>query len=149
MGRPALSESQKKEIFDGFARLETSAERRAYEAQAAQQYGVSSSTIYRVTHDPERAKQDLERFHYVHDMAMGKIMEGQMDAVKTQLDLMRNDKLPMNLWYLRQNAAKDIMNRAGLKDRGETQDGDVQITFGAVKSGDLPCGMPPADDEEA
>lgn len=143
-----LTDTQRKEIFDGYVMLETIAERRAYEARAAQEYGVSASTIYRITHDPVRVKAYLERLHYVHDMAMGKIMESQLDAVKTQLDLMRNDKLPVNLWYLRQNAAKDILNRAGLKDQGEAQDGEIRITFGKENGEGLKTGMP-SEEEEA
>lgn len=144
-----LTEAQKRTIFDEYVKIETRSEQWGFETRKAEEFGVHRSTIHRITHDPKRVKTYLDNLNHIHDMAMGKILEKQLDAVKTQVDLMTDSSLPQNLWYLRQNAAVDLMNRAGLKEKS-TDDPEIRITFGAAESGGsgLPAGMPPSDDED-
>ena len=144
-----LTEAQKRAIFDEYVSIEKRSEQWGFETRKAEEFGVHRSTIHRITHDPKRVKTYLDNLGHVRDMAMGKILEKQLDAVKTQVDLMTNENLPQNLWYLRQNAAVDLMNRAGLKDK-TSDDPEIRITFGAAEGGStgLPAGMPPSDDDE-
>ena len=79
--------------------------------------------------------------------ALAGLLAAQTDPVCTQVGLMNDVTLQQNLWYLRQNAAVDIMNRAGLKDK-TAEDQEIRITFGADGGTGLAAGMPPSDDEE-
>lgn len=145
---PKLTAAQRNEIFETYVRLETRSEQWGFETRMAAKYDVNRSTIHRITHDPKRVKKYLESLGHVHDIAYAKLLEAQTDAVRTQVSLMNNENLPQNLWYLRQNAAVDIMNRTGLKDKTSTEDNEIRITFGTDKGTGLPAGMPPSDDED-
>lgn len=145
--KPKLTEAQRREIFDEYVKLETRSEQWGFETRMAEKYSVHRCTIHKITHDPKRVKRYLDGLNHVHDIAMAKLLEAQTDAVRTQVGLMNNEALPQNLWYLRQNAAVDIMNRAGLKDK-TAEDQEIRITFGAEDGTGLAAGMPPSDDEE-
>lgn len=147
--KPKLTEAQRREIFDEYVKLETRSEQWGFETRMAEKYSVHRCTIHKITHDPKRVKRYLDGLNHVHDIAMARLLAAQTDAVSTQVGLMNNETLPQNLWYLRQNAAVDIMNRAGLKDK-TAEDQEIRITFGAesgTPAGAAP-GMPPSDDEE-
>ena len=145
--KPKLTEAQRREIFDEYVKLETASERWGFETRMAEKYSVHRCTIHKITHDPKRVKRYIEGLNHVHDIAMAKLLEAQTDAVCTQVGLMNDVTLPQNLWYLRQNAAVDIMNRAGLKDK-TAEDQEIRITFDADGGTGLAAGMPPSDDEE-
>ena len=147
--KPKLTEAQRREIFDEYVKLETASERWGFETRMAEKYSVHRCTIHKITHDPKRVKRYIEGLNHVHDIAMAKLLEAQTDAVCTQVGLMNDVTLPQNLWYLRQNAAVDIMNRAGLKDK-TAEDQEIRITFGAESGAPVGAapGMPPSDDEE-
>ena len=145
--KPKLTEAQRREIFDEYVKLETASERWGFETRMAEKYSVHRCTIHKITHDPKRVKRYIEGLNHVHDIAMAKLLEAQTDAVCTQVGLMNDVTLPQNLWYLRHNAAVDIMNRAGLKDK-TAEDQEIRITFGADGGTGLAAGMPPSDDEE-
>ena len=144
-----LTEAQKRAIFNEYTLIEKRSEQWGFETRKAEELGVHRSTIHRITHDPKRVKTYLDNLGHVRDMAMGKILESQLEAVQTQVGLMNDSSLPQNLWYLRQNAAVDLMNRAGLKDK-TNDDPEIRITFGAEGGGStgLPAGMPPSDDDD-
>ena len=143
--KPKLTAAQRNEIFDAYVKLETAKERWGFETRMAEQYGVHRCTIHRITHDEKRVKKYLDGLGHVRDIAMARLMEAQTDAVNTQVSLMNNENLPQNLWYLRQNAAVDIMNRTGLKEK-TAEDPEIRITFGAAEGTGLAAGMPPPDD---
>ena len=145
--KPKLTAAQRNEIFEEYVKLETASQRWGFETRMAEKYGVHRCTIHRITHDQKRVKKYLDSLNHVRDIAMARLMEAQTDAVNTQVSLMNNENLPQNLWYLRQNAAVDIMNRAGLKEKA-TEDTEIRITFGAESGTGLAAGMPPPDDGE-
>lgn len=145
--KPKLTPAQRNEIFDAYVQIETASERWGFETRMAEKYGVHRCTIHRITHDPKRVKKYLDGLNHVRDIAMARMMEAQTDAVNTQIGLMNDKSLPQNLWYLRQNAAVDIMNRTGLKDKS-SEDPEIRITFGAENGTGLAAGMPPSDDDE-
>ena len=145
--KPKLTPAQRNEIFEKYVQLETASERWGFETRMAEEYGVHRCTIHRITHDPKRVKKYLDGLNHVRDIAMARLMEAQTDAVQTQVSLMNDLTLPQNLWYLRQNAAVDIMNRVGLKDKS-SEDPEIRITFGTESGTGLPAGMPPSDDDD-
>lgn len=145
--KPKLTPAQRNEIFDEYVQIETASERWGFETRMAEKYGVHRCTIHRITHDPKRVKKYLDGLNHVRDIAMARLMEAQTDAVNTQVSLMNDKNLPQNLWYLRQNAAVDIMNRTGLKDK-TNEDPEIRITFGAENGTGLAAGMPPSDGDD-
>lgn len=66
-------------------------------------------------------------------------------AVEVQMGYL-DMELPINLEYLRQNAARDILDRSGIKTEPVSEDNEIKISF--VEP--FPLGMPAhhADDEE-
>lgn len=65
-------------------------------------------------------------------------------AVEVQMQYLHMD-LPVNLEYLRQNAARDILDRSGIKIEPVNEDKEIEIIFA---HDDIPIGMPPRGDEE-
>lgn len=49
-------------------------------------------------------------------------------AVEVQMGYLTME-LPVNLEYLRQNAARDILDRAGIKTEAVSEDNEIKITF--------------------
>jgi len=141
--QPKLTEAQREEIFEGYIMLKTCGERWGYETRMAEKYGIHRKTVHKITHDEKRIKKWLDRANHLHDISMLRLLEHQTDAVNTQVELMNSQDLPQNLWYLRQNAAVDIMNRSGLKQK-EAEESEIRIVFG--EGGGMAAGMPPSDD---
>lgn len=143
--QPKLTPEQREDIFVEYVNLRTAAERYGFETRKSEEYGVHRSTIHRITHDEKRIKKWLDKANHLHDISMLRLLEQQTDAVNTQVELMNDRTLPQNLWYLRQNAAVDIMNRSGLKQR-EAEESEIRIVFG--EGGGLAAGMPASDDND-
>lgn len=141
-GNPKLTAAQKDEIFQDYVAIKTSSERYGFESRMAEQYGVCRSTIHRITHDQKRMEKWLKGLNHAFDLASGQILASLGDAVKVQVDLIHDETLPPNMLGLKQNAAVDLMNRAGLKKR---DDGENAVTI-KFESGGLEIGTPPATD---
>ena len=142
---PKLTKEQKDDIFETYVQLLTPKERWGFETRMAEQYGVHRTTIHRITHDEKRMKKWLDGLNHAHDLAMGQILANLGSAVKVQTDLIHNEGLPVNMLGLKQNAAVDLMNRAGLKHKDE-ESNSVTIRF---ESNGFNVNMPPQTEGEA
>lgn len=69
-------------------------------------------------------------------------VEQAVDVQRAYLDM----ELPINLEYLRQNAARDILDRAGVREK-EAQDNEIKITWVNPEGGIQP-GIPNHDDDD-
>lgn len=143
-GKPKLTAQERDEIFQAYVQLKSNSERWGFETHMAEKFGVHRTTIHRVTHDPKRMAKWLKGLNHAFDLASGQILASLGDAVKVQTDLIHNDNLPANMLGLKQNAAVDLMNRAGLKRRDE-ESNTMTIKF---ESTGFTVGMPPASEEQ-
>ena len=143
--KPKLTPEQRSEIFEGYVQLGTARERTRYEAQMAEKYGVHRETIRRVTHDKKRMEKWLKGLNHAFDLASGQILANLTAAVGVQTDLINRNDLPVNMLGLKQNAAVDLMNRAGLKKK----DNDANTMVIKFESNGFEVGMPPASEAEA
>lgn len=141
-GNPKLTAAQKEDIFQAYVQLKTNSERWGFESRMAEQYGVHRSTIHKITHDEKRMAKWLKGLNHAFDLASGQILANLGDAVKVQVDLIHDETLPPNMLGLKQNAAVDLMNRAGLKKKDEDAN-TMTIRFAAEG---FSVGMPPASD---
>ena len=139
-GNPKLTKEQKDEIFETYVSIRKPKERFGFETRMAEKYGVHRCTINRITHDQKRIEKWLRGLNHAHDLAMGQILANLGDAVGVQVDLIHNDALPVNMLGLKQNAAVDLMNRAGLKKKDEEAN-TMTIKFEATG---FEVNMPPA-----
>jgi hypothetical protein len=137
-----LTPTQRDAIFDGYVEQPSAAERRHYTARAAEEYGVSIQTIHRITRDKKRMKRWLDSLNHAYDLASGQILQNLGAAVRVQTDLITREDLPVNMLGLKQNAAVDLMNRAGLKKKDEDAN---QLVIKFETSG-FEVGMPPASE---
>lgn len=128
-----LTAAQKNEIFD---RAIFDGES---DAALAEAYGVSRKTIWRVTHDKKRIQRKKSTLETLRDLAQMRIDAQAERAAAKQIELMNRD-VPDNMLYINQNAAVDLLNRAGVKRKDE-QSGDIHVT---LESG-MTTGMPEED----
>ena len=146
-GRPfsaKLTPAQRDEVFKEYVQLKTSSERWGFETRMAEKFDVHRSTIHRITHDQKRIDKWLKGLNHAYDIASGQILENLGAAVKVQTDLILNENLPVNMLGLKQNAAVDLMNRAGLKKKDDEAN-TMTIRF---ESAGFSVGMPPASEEQ-
>ena len=144
-GNPKLTAQQKDDIFERYVQLTSSQERYGFETRMAAEYGVHRCTIHKITHDQKRMEKWLRKLNHAFDLASGQILANLGDAVKVQVDLIHNEELPPNMLGLKQNAAVDLMNRAGLKKKDEEAN-KLEIKF--VTDGFKVNTPPPAEDED-
>lgn len=140
---PKLTPTQRDAIFNGYVELQSPKERSRYTAKMAEEYGVAVSTIARITHDKKRMERWLKGLNHAFDLASGQILANLGAAVKVQTDLIHDENLPVNMLGLKQNAAVDLMNRAGLKKKDD-ETSTLVIKFEAAG---FDVGMPPAAEE--
>lgn len=139
-----LTPQQKSEIFHKYIDAVGTKHARSFNREQAELYGVSPSNIYAITHDEKRIKEWLARGNHAMDIAMGKLQRALIDAVNTQIDFINDESIPMPYQQLRQNAAKDIMDRMGLR-RKDADENTFKIVFGGVE---VPIGMPPTEGKQ-
>jgi hypothetical protein len=87
-------------------------------------------------------KRWLDSLNHAYDLASGQILQNLGAAVRVQTDLITREDLPVNMLGLKQNAAVDLMNRAGLKKKDEDAN---QLVIKFETSG-FEVGMPPASE---
>ena len=129
-----LTAAQKNEIFD---RAIFDGES---DASLAAAYGVSRKTIWRVTHDKKRIERKKSTLETMRDLAQMRIDAKAERAAAKQIELMEKD-VPENMLYINQNAAVDILNRAGVKRKDE-ESTDINVTL----TGGFESAMPEGDD---
>lgn len=131
MAEVKLTAAQKKEIFH---RVVFDGE---CAAKMAEEYGVNQKEIYRITHDKKRIECERDTLEATRELARLRAIANADRAVQKQIELM-NRQVPENMLYINQNAAVDIMNRAGIKrEKGDA--GELRVVFG---KGGLRVNMP-------
>lgn len=140
-----LTPKQRDEIFEAYVSITDARERRHFATNMAEVYGVSRDTIRKIMFDKKRMEKWLKGLNHAYDLASGQILASLEDAVRVQTDLIHNENLPPNMLGLKQNAAVDLMNRAGLKKKDETNS-TMTIKF---ESAGFSVGMPAASDDDA
>ena len=138
---PVLTKQQKSEIFHKYVEAVGTKEAKHFSSVQAAIYGVAPSTIYAVTHDEERIKEWLAKGNHAMDIAMGRLQRAVITAVETQIAFMEDETIPMPYQQLRQNAAKDIMDRMGLRKK-DADENTFKIVFGGTE---VSVGMPPTE----
>lgn len=141
---PKLTAAQRNEIFAEYVAEKLPGEYWGWETRMAERYGVHRSTIHRITHDPKRMKKWLDGLNHAQNLAMGRILMNLNDAVGVQVDLIHDTTLPPNMLGLKQNAAVDLMNRAGLKQKDDNSK-ELKVSFTA---NGFTAAMPPAADDD-
>ena len=96
----------------------------------AKKYGVSNSTISRVVNKVEHMNAFLKKTTASKVRAQCRINRALDEAVNTQLALMRG-QYDDQYKYLSQNAARDILDRGGVRaEKEEGNEMQVNVTFG-------------------
>lgn len=143
-----ITPEQKDEIFEAYIRIKKPSDRWSFQAKMAEKYGVHRSTINRIIRDEKRIAKYERALAINHRLSMLQVGELAFDALSVQAELIHDDTLPANMQYLRQNAAVDVMNRAGLKRKEEATEQHMVISFGGMPEG-LTLGAPePSEHEE-
>ncbi len=116
-----LTTTQKNEIF----------ERAIFEGESdaalAEAYGVSRKTIWRITHDKKRIERKRSTVETMRDLAQMRIDAQAERAAARQIELM-NMEVSEKALHINQNAAQDILDRAGVR-RKDDESGEINVTL--------------------
>lgn len=138
-GRRRLTDEQRDEIFHRM--MKTSNGKESLAKRLAAEFSVSEHTIWRVYGSEEvlnRAKMKAERSRLENLL---RVQQLASKAIDVQEDLMTRE-VNENLLYINQNAARDLLDRAGVraKDQTEVEQKIVfetgNIDFGFSEDGD-------------
>lgn len=110
------------------------------QAEIAKRYGITPQTVSKHLnkeyildeYDKRRKAQTLRA-----KIKLAAATERAVEVQRAYLDM----DLPINLEYLRQNAARDILDRSGVKTEAVNEDNNVVITF----ANPWEIGMPSSD----
>lgn len=109
----------------------------------ADEMGIGRTSAYKILQTSKYNQLYSERADIIAKRTQTFLNMQTMMAAKKQLELM-NKELPDSLLYLQQNAARDILDRAGVRAKDESKQ-EVKITF----AGGMPeIGMPQSAEEE-
>ena len=117
--------------------------------EIARQYHVNQSTISRIINDVEVMQSVLKATTASKIRALVRVHQHLDEAVDTQIELMRG-QYEDQYKYLKQNAARDILDRGGVRaEKEESAETRVIVDFGSA--GGLTLGVPDhtKDNEEA
>lgn len=117
--------------------------------EIAKQYHVNQSTISRIINDVEVMQSVLKATTASKIRALVRVHQHLDEAVDTQIELMRG-QYEDQYKYLKQNAARDILDRGGVRaEKEESAETRVIVDFGST--GGLTLGVPDhtKDNEEA
>jgi plasmid maintenance system antidote protein VapI len=117
--------------------------------EIAKQYHVNQSTISRIINDVEVMQSVLKATTASKIRALVRVHQHLDEAVDTQIELMRG-QYEDQYKYLKQNAARDILDRGGVRaEKEESAETRVIVDFGSA--GGLTLGVPDhtKDNEEA
>lgn len=115
-----------------------------------QKYGVSSSTIHKIVNDlklMKKAKEfigkEMEKADLRRSMAIMKAVNAAPDAINQIIKISGQDvdSTPIQYQYVIQNAAHEILERAGVKAVNEENGNEVVVRF-ADPEGIFHPGMP-------
>ena len=102
--------------------------------------GIGQSTISEIVNHPDNLTKMLKRTTADKVRAQIKINHHLLEAADTQIELMRGD-YEDQYKYLKQNAARDILDRGGVRAEKEEKP-DVRITMDFGDSGSFDLGVP-------
>jgi DNA-binding transcriptional regulator LsrR (DeoR family) len=133
-GHPKLTPEMKDEI----CRLYYEEDWR--QVDLAEKFGVYQGVISKVVNEPKVMSQMLSRTLSSRVRAQMRINKHLEEAVDKQIELMRGEFDPQYK-YLNQNAARDILDRGGVRmEKEENNETRVVIDFGST--GGLALGVP-------
>lgn len=134
MAEAKLTEQQKDEIIEKFF------EDGVRQVDLAKEYGVAQSTISHVINDGAMLEKMLKRTTANRVRAQIRVNRHLEEAVDTQIELMRGE-YEDQYKFLKQNAARDILDRGGVRmEKEEKPETRVVIDFG--DSGGVDLGVP-------
>lgn len=112
----------------------------------AKKFSVTQGVISGVVNDPKVLSKMLSRTTANRVRAQMRINRHLEEAVDTQIDLMKAD-YDDQYKYLKQNAARDILDRGGVRvEKEEKPDTQVVLNFG--DSGGFTLGVPDHSQDE-
>ena len=119
-----LSEKDKKEICKAYyVDLRTLRD-------IAKEYDVSHVTIHAIVSNPKMQREYKRRAESSKIRNELRLAQASEDALDKQIELLQKP-LDDAYLYINQNAARDIMDRVGLRAKDESKQ-DVTITFGVA-----------------
>lgn len=118
----------------------------ARQVDLAKKYNVTQGVISGVVNDPKVLSKMLSRTTANRVRAQMRINRHLEEAVDTQIELMQAD-YEDQYKYLKQNAARDILDRGGVRvEKEEKPDTQVVLNFG--DSGGFSLGVPDHSQDE-
>lgn len=131
-----LSDEERREIvYKRLVELESTKD-------LAEEYGVSQRTIQAIMNDIPTLEAVSARVRAARLRAIIKAESASEEAVDTQIDLMRKDYERESNMFLKQNAARDLMDRANIRSDKGAENNSINIVFA---SGSMPeVNMPDA-----
>lgn len=110
------------------------------QSDIAKEYGVNQSTISRIINDVEVMQSVLKATTASKIRALVRVHQHLDEAVDTQIELMRG-QYEDQYKYLKQNAARDLLDRGGVRtEKEEHAETRVVVDFGGASS--LTLGVP-------
>ena len=142
MAAKKITDEQKEEICRLFY------EEGMYQKDISAKMGVTQSRVSDIVNHPDNLARMLKRTTAEKVRTQIRINKHLLEAADTQIELMRGN-YDDQYKYLKQNAARDILDRGGV--RAEKEDAqEVRITMDFGSAGSIDLGVPDhsADNEE-
>ena len=129
-----ITEQQREEIIEKFYSGQMK------QKDIAKEYGLTQSGVSRIVNDVDAMTKMLRATTAERVRAQIRINNHLMEAVNTQIDLMRGQYEDHHK-YLKQNAARDILDRGGVRAEKDEKP-EVRITMDFGESGGFTLGVP-------
>ena len=124
-----LTDEQREEVCRLFF------EEGVYQKDIAKQFGVTQSTISDTVNHPDNLTRMLKRTTAEKVRTQIRINNHLMEAADVQIELMRG-QYEDQYKYLKQNAARDILDRGGVRaEKEDNAELQVNVSIGGMKLG--------------